>query len=319
MKQPFRFFRGEFNGFFLYRLVTFLNHAIQNIIDEIVYQTIFQWKTEEESSLKEIPIRDEDIVNVGKIAGVFQAFGQFDTNIGSIYFTPSHIVHGVERSERGLVDMDREVFEYIRVEADDYSNDIVNNATARKRISVVPPGTEPVGYVAMGTPLFNADGIIIWDNVLPEPPVDTAFVPFFGEKYLVAEERFIFETTLTTPILMLLIECLQKVRYQGPSITLFMEITRILGEGYLYDIEIMPRWLYTPERTIQIGGAGTIGSFKIGMILNSSPASYYEVRYKRDLDADVDNLLRRYAVWQIVCQSKFKLFSLVDVSPGLGE
>jgi hypothetical protein len=302
MKQPFRFFRGEFNGFFLYRLVIFLNRTVKDIIDEIVYQTIFQWKTEEESSLQEMPIRDEDIINIGKIAGIFQAFGKFDTNIGSIYFTPSHIVNGVERSERGLINMDREIFEYAHVEADDYPDDIVNEATSRKRVSLVPPGVEPIGYVAMGTPLFNTDSTIIWDNVLPEPPADTAFVPFFGEKYLVAEEQFILETSLTAPMLMLLIECLQKVRWHGPSIALFMEITSILGEGYIYDIEIVLKLLYTA-----------------GSALNSSAAPYYEVRYKRDPDIDVDNLLRHYAVWQMVCQSKFKLFHLVDAGPSLGD
>jgi hypothetical protein len=150
----------------------------------------------------------------------------------------------------------------------------------------------------MDTPLFNSDGTIIWDHVLPEPPADTAFVPFFGEQYLVTEETFILETTLTTPILMLLIECLQKVRYQGPSIALFMDITRILGEGYIYDVEIIPHAPYATS--------------------DSNTTPYYEVRYKRDQSVDVDNVLRRHAVWQTVCQSKFKLFHLVDVSPGQG-
>jgi hypothetical protein len=297
MKQPFRFFRGEFNGFLLHKLAALPNYAVRDIVDELVYQTMFQWKAEEESGPEEMPIRDEDIVNIGKIAGIFQAFGKFDTNIGSIYFTPGHEAYGEERSERGLVDMDREVFEYVRLTSDDYPDDIVNSATPRKRISVVPPGTEPVGYVAMGTPLFNTDGTVIWDNVLPAPPEDTAFVPFFGEKYLVTEERFTLETTLTVPILMLLIECLQKVRYQGPGIVLFMEITRILGEGYIYDVEIVPERFHISGRTV----------------------SYYEVRYRRDPDADVDNLLRRYAVWQMICQLKFKLFHLVDVSPSFGD
>jgi hypothetical protein len=297
MKLPFRFFRGEFNGFFLYNLVTFLNHTIKEVVDELVYQALFQWKTEEEITKGEVYIRDGDIINIGKIAGVFQAFGQFNTNVGSIYFTPGHIVDGVQRNERGLINMDREIFTYVRVEADDYPDDIVNEAAPGKRISMVPSGTAPVGYVAMDTPLFNIDGTIIWESILPEPPVGVAYNPFFGEQYLVLENRFILETILTIPILKLLIECLQRVRFQGLSIALFMEITRILGEGYIYDITITPKQIHTP------GG----------------DMPYYEVQYKRDPDNTIDNQLRRFAVWQMVCQQKFKMFQLVDISPELGD
>jgi hypothetical protein len=315
MKQPFRFFRGEFNGFFLYHLVTFLNHAVTDIIDELIYQIVFQWKTEEEVKKGELPIRDEDIVGVGKIAGVFQAFGEFNTNIGSVYFTNSHIVNGQERSDRGLVDIDREVFKYVRVEADDYPDDIVNEATVKKRISVVPPGTEPVGYVAADTPLFNIDGTIIWDNILPEPPEGIAFNPFFGEKFLVLEEEFILETTLTAGILKLLIECLQQVRYQGPSVALFLEVTKILGEGYIYDVEIIPMYTHITPSIVRIGSGGLIGRFKIGEMMPGRDIPYYDVQYKLDPTTVIDNQLRRLAVWRTVCQQKFKLYNLVNITP----
>jgi hypothetical protein len=62
MKQPFRFFRGEFNGFFLHRLAVLPNYAVRDVVDEIVYQAAFQWKTEEEAGAQETPIRDVDIV-----------------------------------------------------------------------------------------------------------------------------------------------------------------------------------------------------------------------------------------------------------------
>jgi hypothetical protein len=314
MKKPFRFFRGEFNGFYLYRLVTCLNHYIQDILDELVYQTLFQWKTEDEVSKGEFSIRDDTIVGIGKIAGVFQSLGKFMSNIGSIYFSRSHIVNGVERSERGLVDMEREVFEYLRVAANDYSDDIVTEASPKKRISVVPKGTEPIGYVPMGTPLFEEDGTIIWENLLPDPPETGAFVPFFGEQYLVFEEQFLIETTLTVPIFKLLIECMQRVRFNGPSVALFLDIVQILGEGYIYDIDIIPKTVHTPSSSKKIGDA-KIGRFKIGEVTPESDMPYYEVQYKLDNNNIIDNQLRRYAVFKIVCSQKFKLFDLVDVSP----
>jgi hypothetical protein len=317
MKQPFRYFRGEFNGKYLYSLAVCPNYTVKDILDELAYQALFQWKTEEEAAKGEMPIRDEDIVHIGEIAGVFQAFGWFESNVGSIYFTQSHAVKGAERSERGLFDMDREVFEYVRVDADDYPDDIANEASPRRRISVVPAGMQPVGYVATGTPLFNRDGSVIWDNVLPEPPADTAYVPFFGEKYLVFEEKFIVETTLTVPILKLLIECLQRVRYQGPSIALFMDITKVLCDSYVYDIDIIPRQIYTPESTVKIDEGRIIGTFKIGRFSPAANSAYYEVQYKLNQNSILDNLLRRFAVWRSVCRQKFKLFQLAGVSPGI--
>jgi hypothetical protein len=261
------------------------NLTVQDILDELVYQTCFQWKTEDEITANEMSIRDEDVINIGKMAGVFQAFGWFVSNIGSIYFSRSFIANGTQRSERGLLNMDREVFEYTRLESDNYPTDILSESSAKKRITVVPKGIKPVGYVPMNTPLFDVNGNILWDNLLPEPPDTIPSVPFFGEAYLVFEEQFVKETTLTTPILKLLIECLQRVRFNGPSTALFLKITQVLGEGYMYDIAIIPR------------------------------ASYYEIQYKLNPNTIIDNHLRRYAVWQTVCKQKFKQFHLVQVTP----
>jgi hypothetical protein len=282
MKLPFRFFRGELNGYYLYRLVTFPNKAVREVLDELVYHARFQWKLEDEVTADEMPIRDEDIINIAKIAGLFQPRVFNQISLGSTYFTPGHVVNGKERSERGLLDMDLESFRFVREEHDEYPDDIVKEASEKLRMGHVPPGTEPVGYVRADTPLYTKDGTVIWENVLAEPPGDgTPYVPFYGEKFLVHEEFFSRETPLTVEVFKLLLECTQRIRRGGPSIRSLLEVTKILGEGYIYDLEFARR-----ER-------------------------YYICYYRLDEDAAVMNRERRFGAWQNICKQKFKLFEFL--------
>jgi hypothetical protein len=279
MKQPFRYFRGEFNGKYLYDLVICPNYNARDVIDEFVYQILFQWKMEDEISANEMAIRDEDIINIGKIAGLFQPRTFNKVSLGSTYFTQSHIVNGKQRSERGLMDMENESFKFVREEYDDYPDDIVNEASERLRTGLVPSGVEPVGYVPAGTPLYDNEGNVIWENVLPDPPMDgSAYIPFYGEKFLVHEEFFSRETPLTVDIFKLLLECVQRIRYNGPTIKSLFDVTQILGEGYIYDLKI------------------------------EAQARYYLCYYRLNEDTTVLNRERRFGAWQNVCKQKFKLF-----------
>jgi hypothetical protein len=279
MKQPFRYFRGEFNGAYLYNLVRCPNYTAQDITDELVYHILFQWKLEDEITAHEMAIRDDDIINIGKIAGLFQPRTSDKVSLGSTYFTQSHVVNGKQRSERGLMDMDNESFKFVREEYDDYPDDIVNEASDRFRMGLVPPGTEPVGYVLAGTPLYDSEGTILWENVLPDPPTDgSAYIPFYGEKFLVHEEFFNRETPLAVDIFKLLLECVQRIRHNGPTIKSLFDVTQILGEGYIYDLKI------------------------------EAQARYYLCYYRVNEDTTVLNRERRFGAWQNICKQKFKLF-----------
>jgi hypothetical protein len=284
MKRPFRFFRGELShGYYLYRLNTFINHVIEDVMGEIVYNALFQWKTEEEVTKDEMPVRDEDIINIGKIAGLFQirAYGGITT--GSIYFTPSHIVNGKQRSERGLFDMDTENFEFVRGEHDEYPDDIDTEASAARRMSLVPEGTPPLGYIPEGAQVFDQAGNVIWDNILPEPPADgTPYTVFYGEKYLHFEETFYKELPLTIDVFKLLLECVQRIRHNGPTVKSFFDITRILGGGYIYELQI--------EQT----------------------GRRYTVYYRLSPNVVVAQRERRLAAWKAMCGQKFKLFTLAE-------
>jgi hypothetical protein len=282
--MPFRFFRGEFShGYYLFRLCVFLNHAVQDVIDELVYHALFQWKTEEEISAGEMPIRDEDIINIGKIAGLFQirAYGGITT--GSVYFTPSHLVDGRQRSERGLFNMETENFDFVRGEHDEYPDDIDAEASAVRRMSLVPSGTPPQGYIPEGVPVFDRAGNVIWDNILPEPPTDgTPYTTFYGEKYLHFEETFYKELPLTIDVFKLLLECVQRIRYNGPTTKGFFDITEILGGGYIHDLEI------------------------------EQAGRRYIVHYRLSPNVVVMQRERRLAAWKVMCAQKFKLFTLKE-------
>jgi hypothetical protein len=282
VKRPFRYFRGEFNGKYLYDLVRCPNFNVQDVVDELVYQLLFQWKLEDEVTAHEMAVRDEDIINIGKIAGLFQPRTFNKISLGSTYFTPSHIVNGKQRSERGLMDMDHESFRFVREEHDDYPDGIVNEASERLRMGLVPPGTEPAGYVRAGTPLYDEEGNVLWDNVLPEPPADgSVYIPFYGEKFLVHEEFFSRETPLTVDIFKLLLECVQRIRYNGPTIKSLFDVTQILGEGYIYDLLI------------------------------EAQAQYYLCYYRLNENILVFNRERRFGAWQHICRQKFKLFEFL--------
>ena len=285
MKYPFRFFRGEFShGFYLFRVLTFLNHAVQDVIDELVYRQLSQWKAEEDTTAQEMPLRDEDILGIGKIAGLFQIRAYGGVSTGSIYLTSSHVVDGKERSDRGLFNMDSENFDFVRTEHDEYPDDIDTEASALRKMSMTPEGAEPVGYVPEGVPAFDEAGNVLWENILPQPPSDgTPYVPYYGEKYLHFEETFYKELPITVDLFRILFECMQRIRYRGPTVKGLLEVTDILGGGgYIYDLEI--------EQT----------------------GRQYVVTYRLDPNFWLFQRERRLAAWKAVCAQKFKLFSFVE-------
>jgi len=281
MKQPFRYFRGEFNGAYLYPLVTCPNYVVSDILDEFVYQVLHQWKLADEVASGEIPIRDKDIFSVAQIGGLCQLYAYGMSSYGSVYFTQSHKVSEQERSDRGLFDMDTNQFDFVRTQYDSYSDDIVNEASSTRRISFVPEGRVPLGYLPEGSDLYTDEGEIMWDNLLSEPPEDdTPYTPFYGEEFLTHENFFKQRMFLTVEIFKLLFECLQRIRYNGPSIASFLEVTRILCDVYIYDIEII-----------------SSGRFSI-------------VHYSTDSSFDLENKDMRTFAWQKLCAQKFKLFTL---------
>ena len=284
MKLPFRFFRGELLlGVYLKTLCLFLNRVIRDVLDEIVYETLMVFKLPEEVTENEIAMRDEDIVNIGKLAGLFRSHIYGMTNAGSIILTQSNIANGAERSERGLSNVRLETIKYVHTDADEYLVDIVTEATEEYRMGFVPEGRVPVGYVPYGTDIYTVKGEVIESNLLSSPLTDgSPYSDYYGPKFLAFEEFFEKEILLPIPVYKILLECVQKIRYKRPTIARFLEITEILCENYICDIEIIP--------------AG----------------KYYSVFYSMDNEIDLPDRTSRFAAWQTVCEYKYKLFVLIN-------
>ena len=284
MKRPFRHFRAEFNGKYLYSLVACPNHAVQDILDELVYQTLVQWKLDGEISSGELAIRDDDLIGIAKIAGFFLLRFYGYNSLGSIVFSKSHMVEGRERSERGLLDMVAEKVKYVREEYDDYSDDIVTEASDELRMDFIPEGAEPVGYLPYGTSLFTQDGNVIGENLLSSPPADgTPYTTYYGNKFLTHEEPLFNDSFLTIDVFKALFECAQRIRFNGPSIASFMDMTRIVGAGLIRDIEITPQ------------------------------GRFYLVHYRTQNSSDITNAASRLSVWLHICAQKFKLLVPIEI------
>jgi hypothetical protein len=281
MKLPFRFFRGEFNGYYLYKALTCLNHTIRDVLDELAYHATVQWKTAAEARQGETPLRNDDLFGLGQIAGLYPDNLLGRTVLGSVEFTPSYVVDGKQRSERALMDMDTGSHRFLRTELDEYPDDIVTDASPSRRMGFVPDGAEPVGYVPMGTPIYNEDGSVRWENLLYEPPDDgTPYVPFYGEKYLTSEEWFVKDSPLSPEVYKELLECMLRIRRNGLSLESFFDASRILTGGIVRDIEIV-----------------------------RSPDRRYLVYYSINPDSTKRDQDRLITSWLWVIRDKFKLFT----------
>jgi hypothetical protein len=280
MKLPFRFFRGEFNGPYLYKALTCFNNVIKEILDELAYHATVQWKTEAEVVKGETPLREEDLMSISRVAGLYPNILMVRTNLGSVAFSESRMSAGKQRSERALMNISIGSQRYARTGSDEYPDDIVVEASSRERISLVPEGREPVAYIPEGVSAFNEDGTVAWEKLLYEPPDDgTPYAPFYGDKFLVHEMRFIRDPPLTPELYKTLFECLMKIRRNGPTLWAFFEVTSILTKGVLYNIELVLR-----------------------------PGRYYILYYTVNTRSSVLDQDRLVGCWLWLVQDKFKLF-----------
>ncbi len=284
IKHIFRFFRGELNGFYLRTICTFLNEHLvnQGILDALVYAAKSQWLKSEDVTFKQLALSDTDVFNITKIGGLFnpRLFGE--TTFGSVWFAPSsRFLHPskVERSERGLVRKSYDDFIFVRVSQDTYPTDINKEATEALRTTLVEQGATVLGYIAEDTVLFTEDGRPIIENVLTEPPVGIAYIEWYGVKYLHMEELFSGVFPLTPDVLMLLFESVQRIRRRGASIETLLEITNLIVEGYVDNLNIV--WH---------NGMATC-------------------HYKLNEFAVVHNKDKRYRAWLKICEMKFKQFT----------
>ena len=282
MKRIFRFLDGTLNGFFL-RNIHHCLHAYGELFTPLfAYMTSFVLKMEEVVLDDETSISEKDIKNLGTFAGVFPPYISSESNKGSILFTPSFKVNGVEYSERGLRDRIYESFRFFRTNQGEYTDDIVTLSSQQLQASFVPEGTPVLGYIPDDVEMFTTDGQIIHENILASPPSGQAYYPYYGDNFLFLAESFLIEAYVSKEVFMDLFFSYQKIRYNGVSLTEFVFLTELIMGTYAKDI-----WLETFN----------------GRII---------VHYSLDELALLKDKVRRVFIWKEIIKIKFKQFVLLE-------
>lgn len=285
MKRFFRHLTAEANGFYLKGLNGILNEVTVYFYEALSYLRNVVWKIDDDPTLtnQEYAITDKDLRDIAKIAGVFTPFISAESNLGSLAFTSSKIVDGVQYSERGLFDMLSEGFKFFRTAPGSYGTDITTLATKYLRSSLVPEGAPILGYIEEGSTVLTEDGQIIPSAILPSPPVDKAYYPYYGEKYLFLAENFLIEAYLDLATFKELFESFQRIRYNGASIAELANITKALMDDFVYDIDI-----------VQDG-------------------QKFIMYYKLNQESELVGKTKRLYIWRMLLRQKYKQFALSEV------
>lgn len=284
MKEFFRYLSGEINGFYLKTIHDMLNSYTGYIKDELMYLNQVQFKLDKEDvKLNEIPMKEEDIRGIAKIAGVFNQFVSAESNLGSLVFTNSKIVQNNQYSDRGLFDIKKEAFKFVRTTQDIYASDIVTLSSPTLRASFVPEGTPIVGYIAEDAVFFDEYGNVNLSIIQPNPPSNKAYYPFYGLQFLHLAELFLVEAYLDIYTFKKLFEIYQYIRYNGPNIASLLEASITLCKDYIIDIHF---------ETVQ---------------------NRIVLYYRLNQESELENKIKKLFVWRLFVRRKFKTFVLSEV------
>ncbi len=178
--------------------------------------------------------------------------------------------------------VDSEAFVFARTEPDNYPPAIVHEASEQRRITYRPANALLLGYAAEDAPLFDLEGNVIANHLLPEPPINKAYVEWYGFKYTFYEENFDKELPLTLDVFKLMFECCQRIRRHGPSIEQLCILTQLLCENYVCNVHI------------------------------EHEQYWYKFMYTLNETAQVYNRERRFAAWINIVRMKFKEYTFIQ-------
>lgn len=238
MKAFFRFLRGELNGFYLQNINEVNNLFSGDIKTFLSYFKRMQAKTEDELDEGETAMSNDIIKGIGIIAGVFPPYIMQEALTDSVRFTGSHIVNGVEYSERGLYDPEGQAFTFVRTDEETYNTDINTLATSSKRSSLVEAGRTPVGYFPEGENVMREDGSLDYSKLLPQPREGHADAPFYGDIFLYLSETYPVLAITDMKVLLYVLEAMQWVRYNGTNVASLAQFARIICPDFLFILDI---------------------------------------------------------------------------------
>lgn len=219
-KAFFRHLRGELNGYYITNLFNTLNKSTEE-------EKIFLMNTKNEQ-FKFGFIRNKVLYGLGKFAGIFLPRVSIADSLSSLHMSDSHIVDGVEYSERGLFETDMELFRFFRTTQQEYADDINTLATNELKSSLIGD-EQPIGYIASSNQdVFDEEGNVKPEAILSTPPANEAYSEYYGNKFMYLSEAIPVYTDLNEELYIQLYKSLQIVRYNGTSLQSLCDIVSIL-------------------------------------------------------------------------------------------
>lgn len=277
-KALFRFLRGELNGHYLTNI-----HNSLNVYSEDIKKFFVDFQNQQFELGK---ISEETLYNLGKFASVFLPRRPVSESKTSLYMTDSHIVDGVEYSERGLFDTDEENFDFVHTSPSIQSPDINTLATEDNRSSLVGD-EQPIGYISEDeVDVLDDEGKVRPSKVLDTPPATGAYSEYYGNQFLFLSEGNTVYEKIAPSLFIELFKALQWIRYNGASIA---SLARIIG-------------ILCPDDLVKVDSLSVSGDGK---------AIY--VYYVYNSASTVTNKESRLALLQYIVSIKFKQIVLSEV------
>ena len=306
IKAFFRYIRGELlNGFYIRKLNLLANNlpSIETLKNELLYWMNFQF----DSQTPTYPIRHDDMKGIAQVAGILSIRGATGFLPGWFRLSESYIVTGKERSERGLLNQETGGLEYVRTLQDNYDTDISTIATDGLRMSLIPEGAEPIGFVwGDNTQVmletgkiepgmlheFPPAGYILdpvtnrwywpFDYTTNPPPI---YAAWYGDKYLPLAESYPLIITLPDMLFEELIEMQQMIKYNGLGLVYLLKITKAIISDLIKDLKV--------ELLDAYEGTGT-------------HTWYYKMTFTRiEENFGINDGWGRFSAWKYFVESKY--------------
>lgn len=276
-KAFFRFLRGELNGFYLTAIHNTLNLSTKEIKD-----FLFLYKRQQ---FDINTIFTENLYGIGRFASVFLPRKPTSESRSAIYLANSHEVEGKEFSERGLFNVNTEVFDFKHTDESITSPDINTLATDEKRSSLV--GDEPViGYIVEGErDVLDDNGKVREEKLVYTPPVNKAYSDFYGNQFSFLSEGVTVYENVSPQLYIELFKTMQWVRYNGASLATLARIVEVL----------------CPQGLVTLTGINVADNGK-----------YLQIHYTYNGDVPVTDKEQRLSLFQYLIETKFKQTILVE-------
>ena len=278
-KAFFRFLRGELNGYY----ITALNNLLNVSTEDIKY---FLIKKKKEQLDKDSIIHD-DLIGLGKFAGVFFPRTPLSESMTSVRMTDSHIVDGEEYSERGIFNVPLESFHFEHTEQNPSLPDINTLTDTDNRSSLV--GDEPVtGYISANErDVITEDGNVDMSKVKSSPPESGAYSDFYSENFLFMSEGDTVYLNLPTEVFIELLKVMQWIRYNGVSLASFCKLIELI----------------CPD------GMVLIDHINVG-----ADKKHLEIYYRYNSEvATVDYKQQRISLFEFIVSCKFKQIQIIEM------